>query len=128
VDAPCSGVGTWGRNPHSRWTVQPQDVTELAAIQKQIVHHALAALKPGGRLIYAVCTLTRAETFEVAEAITAQHPELEPLLLENPFNPAKVPTTALTLWPQETGGNGMFLAGWRRKALRWLVAEPGRRR
>lgn len=115
VDAPCSGVGTWGRNPHSRWTVQPQDVTELAVIQKQIVHHALAALKPGGRLIYAVCTLTRAETFEVAEAITAQHPELEPLLLENPFNPAKVPTTALTLWPQETGGNGMFLAGWRRK-------------
>jgi 16S rRNA (cytosine967-C5)-methyltransferase len=116
VDAPCSGIGTWGRNPHSRWTVTPQDVSELAVIQKQILHNAASALKVGGRLFYAVCTLSRAETWEVAAALTEQHPELEPLPLENPFKPGSVPVTALTLWPQDTLGNGMFVAGWRRKA------------
>ncbi len=115
VDAPCSGIGTWGRNPHSRWTVTPQDVSELAAIQKQILHHAAAALKVGGRLTYAVCTLSRAETTEVVKELAAQHPELEPLPLENPFLPGSAPAPTLTLWPQETLGNGMFVAGWRRK-------------
>lgn len=116
VDAPCSGIGTWGRNPHSRWTVTPNDITELAAIQKQILHNAARALKVGGRLVYAVCTLSKAETWDVAQALTEQHPELEALPLENPFSPDKVPSTAVTLWPQETLGNGMFIAAWRRKA------------
>jgi 16S rRNA (cytosine967-C5)-methyltransferase len=114
VDAPCTGLGTWGRNPHSRWTTTQKDVTELAALQKQLLTNAVAALKPGGRLIYAVCTLTRAETLDVAEWFTKEHPELEPLPLANPFAPSQVPNTALTLWPQETQGNGMFIAGWRR--------------
>ncbi len=116
VDAPCSGIGTWGRNPHSRWTVNSQDVSELSVIQRQILHHAAAALKVGGRLVYAVCTLSKEETWDVVTAITAQHPELEPLPLENPFTPGKVPSTALTLWPHETQGNGMFIAAWVRKS------------
>ena len=66
VDAPCSGVGTWQRNPHARWTVSPADVHELAAVQRQLLDHVAGALKPGGRLIYAVCTLTRAETSGLA--------------------------------------------------------------
>ena len=78
VDAPCSGVGTWQRNPHARWTTTPADVRELAAIQRTLLEHVAPALKPGGRLIYAVCTLTHSETIAVTESFTAAHPEFEP--------------------------------------------------
>ena len=78
VDAPCSGVGTWQRNPHARWTTMPNDVRELAAIQRTLLEHVAPALKPGGRLLYSVCTLTRSETTAVAESFTAAHPEFEP--------------------------------------------------
>lgn len=113
VDAPCSGVGTWGRNPHARWTTQPADVRELAAVQAKLLAHAAPALKPGGRLVYAVCTLTRAETAAVAEAFTAAHPELVPAAVFGDRAGAGAP---VFLWPHETGANGMFLAAWRRPA------------
>ena len=61
---------TWHRNPHARWTTRPEDVAELAQIQLRLLRHAVSALKPGGRLIYAVCTLTRAETTAIADALT----------------------------------------------------------
>ena len=87
VDAPCSGVGTWQRNPQGRWTTELRDVKELAEVQKQLLANAVAALKPGGRLIYSVCTLTRSETTEAAEEITRRFPDLKPLPLRNPFQP-----------------------------------------
>src|SRR3954447_26860225 len=81
VDAPCSGVGTWQRNPHARWTTRPEDVRELAEVQKQLLSNAVETLKPSARLVYSVCTLTRMETSEVAESITRQFPQLKPLPL-----------------------------------------------
>ena len=129
VDAPCSGIGTWQRNPHARWTTQPLDVQELAAVQLRLLHHVAPALKSGGRLVYAVCTLSRSETTAVADAFTAAHPEFEP----GPVFPAGSPTSPapvspnppysqpsslnsqLILWPHELNANGMFLAAWRRK-------------
>ncbi|MBL9174952.1 MAG: RsmB/NOP family class I SAM-dependent RNA methyltransferase [Verrucomicrobiales bacterium] len=116
VDAPCSGVGTWGRNPHARWTTTPRDVEELAVLQRDLLSHAAASVKPGGKLVYAVCTLTRAETSGVTDAFTAAHPEFEPVLLSNPFAPNPSPSPSQFLWPQDTGGNGMFVAAWRRRA------------
>lgn len=108
VDAPCSGVGTWQRNPHARWTTQPNDVQELAAVQAQLLNHVAGSLKTGGRLVYSVCTLTRAETTAVADAFTAAHPELEPSsVLGHP--------SSVVLWPQELNANGMFIAAWRKK-------------
>jgi 16S rRNA (cytosine967-C5)-methyltransferase len=127
VDAPCSGVGTWQRNPHARWTAQPKDVHELAAVQASLLNHLAPALKPGGRLVYSVCTLTRAETTAVADAFTAAHPEFEPLppfgvagvadpgaLLRESGPGSATPATGF-LWPQELNANGMFIAQWRRK-------------
>lgn len=102
VDAPCSGVGTWQRNPHARWTTQPKDVHELAAIQAQLLNHVAPSLKSGGRLVYSVCTLTRAETTAVADAFTAAHPDFEP-------------SSARTLWPHELNANGMFIAAWTKR-------------
>jgi 16S rRNA (cytosine967-C5)-methyltransferase len=102
IDAPCSGVGTWQRNPHARWTTQPVDVQELAAVQANLLNHAAPALRSGGRLVYSVCTLTRAETTAIAEAFTASHSEFEPVSVE-------------TLWPHDLNANGMFIAIWKRR-------------
>jgi len=115
VDAPCSGVGTWQRNPHARWTTTLQDVTELAALQKQLLAHAAPSLKPGAKLIYAVCTLTRAETAGVVADFNARFGnEFEPMELP-PLPTLTGHTATLTIWPDNLSGNGMFIAGWQRK-------------
>jgi 16S rRNA (cytosine967-C5)-methyltransferase len=114
VDAPCSGLGTWQRNPHARWTTRPSDVRELAEVQRQLLARVARGVKPGGKLIYSVCTLTRAETNEVAAAFEKESPEFRPLALPNPFKAGEVPIGPLWMWPQDCGGNGMFIAAWRR--------------
>lgn len=114
VDAPCSGLGTWQRNPHARWTTTAGDVRELAAVQRSLLARAAGALKPGGRLVYAVCTLTHLETEGVVDAVAGLAPGLEPLAFANPFSPDTPPAPRLLLWPQATGGNGMFIAAWRK--------------
>jgi 16S rRNA (cytosine967-C5)-methyltransferase len=114
VDAPCSGVGTWQRNPHARWTVTPGDVLELSGLQIALLTNAAGSLKPGGKLIYAVCTLTRSETTGVADAFEKRFPDYRPIEISNPFGRVEAPSTRLWIWPQELGGNGMFVAGWER--------------
>jgi len=118
VDAPCSGVGTWQRNPHARWTATADDVRELAALQLQLLSNTVPALKPGGRLIFAVCTLTRSETIGVVERFQQLHPEMEPLALpvlrEEAAKLGVKGQPAQFVWPQEFHGNGMFVAQWRR--------------
>ena len=119
LDAPCSGVGTWQRNPHARWTTTLQDVQELAEVQKKLLAHMAPSVKPGGKLFYAVCTLTKAETVEVVENFNQSHRDFEPMTLElsggEKIQGRVAPAPALTLWPQDLGGNGMFVAAWRRK-------------
>jgi 16S rRNA (cytosine967-C5)-methyltransferase len=115
MDAPCSGIGTWGRNPHARWTTTVDDVNELAQIQLQLLINATALLKSGGKIYYAVCTLARRETVEVAEKFTKIFPQLRP----HPIAFAPLQTKAkptLTIWPQDLHGNGMFVAAWTRIA------------
>jgi 16S rRNA (cytosine967-C5)-methyltransferase len=117
VDAPCSGVGTWQRNPHARWTTTADDVRELAEVQKKLLTHVAGSLKPGGKLIFSVCTVTRAETTGVAEHFQANHPDFEPLVLPELKSNGRTIGNAPTvmIWPQDLGGNGMYIAGWRRK-------------
>jgi 16S rRNA (cytosine967-C5)-methyltransferase len=115
VDAPCSGIGTWGRNPHARWTLTEKDVLELAEIQKQLLANVCTLLKPGGKLMYSVCTLARAETMEVAANFDAEFPGFERLRLQNLLRPKLAPEDSLWLLPQDTGGNGMFVVGWTRR-------------
>ena len=124
VDAPCSGVGTWQRNPHARWTTIPQDVTELSELQAQLLAHAASAVKPGGKLIYAVCTMTRAETERVVEDFNRTHPEFQamPPSLEGDAKEkengcALSSAATLTIGPQDFGGNGMFIAIWRARRV-----------
>jgi 16S rRNA (cytosine967-C5)-methyltransferase len=114
VDAPCSGIGTWHRNPHARWTTTVQDVRELAEIQFQLLRATRAALKPGGKLVYSVCTLARSETLGVVDRISKDAPELEILPLRNPLEPGSAPSPSLWLNLGQHGGNGMFVAAWRK--------------
>ena len=119
VDAPCSGIGTWQRNPQARWTTPPDDLRELSEIQRRLLANVAPGVKPGGKLIFSVCTLARAETTEVVEHFNAIRPEFEPLAWpeisgsQRPFTPA----AAKIIWPQDLDGNGMFIAGWRRKKV-----------
>jgi 16S rRNA (cytosine967-C5)-methyltransferase len=110
VDAPCSGIGTWQRNPHARWTTTPDDVRELAGLQMRLLTHAVAAVKPGGKLIYSACTLAHAETSGIAQ--TFNHPDFAPLPILNPLVPESKASAQICLLPQQFGGNGMFVAAW----------------
>ena len=117
VDAPCSGIGTWQRNPQARWSTTENDVRELSAIQKTLLTNVAPGVKPSGKLVFSVCTLSRAETTEVVDDFNAKFAaEFEPLVFpEIKLNQRTVSgASSLTLWPQDMGGNGMFIAGWRR--------------
>jgi 16S rRNA (cytosine967-C5)-methyltransferase len=108
IDAPCSGLGTWQRNPQARWTTTPQDVAELADVQLKLLRHAAPSVKPGGRLVYAVCTLTRRETTELATRFERNVPGCE--RVEAPE------TRNGFLLPELTRGNGMYIVVWKRTA------------
>ncbi len=71
VDAPCSGLGVLRRRPDARWRIARTDVPRLAELQLHLLCSAVDLLRPGGRLVYSVCTLTSAETLQVAARMTA---------------------------------------------------------
>jgi len=74
VDAPCTGLGTLRRNPDLRWRQTPEAAASLAAKQTRILAAAARLVKPGGRLVYATCSLLRQENEEVVDAFLAAHP------------------------------------------------------
>ena len=101
VDAPCTGIGTLRRRPEIRFRVSIGDRDRLAALQRSMVEEALRVVRPGGRVIYAVCTVTSAETIEVMSGFDANPPEgLPGRRLEN----------GLLMAPHLTGTDGMFIA------------------
>src|SRR4051812_27507519 len=100
VDAPCSGIGTWGRNPQARWTTTKKDVTELAQMQREILGKVGGSIKPGGKLIYSVCTLAREETSEITEWFSDAHPDFRRLEVANPFSPPRK-QSSFDLLPQD---------------------------
>ena len=73
VDAPCSGLGTLRRNPDLKWRQSPKSLEELQAKQSAILAGAARLLKPGGRLVYATCSLLPQENERVAEALSLIH-------------------------------------------------------
>lgn len=115
VDAPCSGIGTWQRNPQARWTTTETDIRELSELQTRLLGNAAGSVKPGGTLVYSVCTLAFAETSEVATEFSAKHPGFEPLARKNPLSDKPNATAEHWLLPQEINGNGMFISVWRRR-------------
>ncbi len=75
VDAPCSGTGAWRRNPDNKWRLDAASLKSVIALQKQILKTASAFVKPGGTLVYATCSLLRAENEDVVAAFVEACPE-----------------------------------------------------
>jgi 16S rRNA (cytosine967-C5)-methyltransferase len=109
VDAPCAGLGTWSRNPDARWRTTPADVARLATTQSAILGHAADAVRPGGTLVYAVCSLTRAETLDVVAAFLAARPEFAPSPVPHPLRDA-APAPHVWILPWDGPCIGMFIA------------------
>lgn len=126
VDAPCSGLGTLRRNPDLKWRQTPQSVEQLAVRQAGLLRAALRLLRPGGRLVYATCSLLTQENEEVARAFEAeQRAGLEPVSVAGALGKAGVRLEAaeaesagephfLRLWPHRHGTDGFFAAVWQR--------------
>lgn len=75
IDAPCSGTGTFRRNPDLKWRLSPAEMDRINDIQKNILEEASKLVKAGGRLVYATCSMIRRENQDVVEAFLAAHPE-----------------------------------------------------
>ena len=109
VDAPCSGWGTWPRNPDARWRTSKRDVIQCAGRQVKILNNAAWCVKPGGTLVYAACTITRPETEEVVMNFLDQNPGFKLDPFTNPLT-GEPTEGSLQIWPWEGSGDGMFIA------------------
>ncbi len=122
VDAPCSGLGTLRRNPDLKWRQSPEAVQEMAAKQLAILRSAARMLKPGGRLVYATCSLLREENEAVAQAFGEQESGFQVLPAAQALAPLKLADPDalcsgdfLRLWPHRHATDGFFAAVWVRK-------------
>lgn len=114
VDAPCSGLGVLRRNPEARWRLQPADIVVLAERQAMILKQAAALVKPGGRLVYAVCTVTPEETDRQVADFLTRNPDfqLQSLAGSVPENWRVLldDQGCLRSWPHHFGLDGFFAA------------------
>jgi len=122
VDAPCTGSGTWRRNPDAKWRLKPGDLEELTALQAEILDSAQRLVRPGGRLIYVTCSLLLEENERQVERFLAGHEEFK-LLPIAPIWQATVggdcPARGevLRLSPARNGTDGFFVAVLERAAV-----------
>jgi len=109
VDAPCSGWGTWSRNPDARWRTSKREVVQCATRQLRMLENAIWCVKPGGTLVYAVCTLTRPETDEVVANFLDRHPGFALDPFSSPLDATPTDGT-LRIRPWQGPGDAMFVA------------------
>lgn len=120
LDVPCSGLGALRRNPEARWRLRPEDLARLPVTQLEICERAASLPGPGGRIIYATCTLLRKENEQVVERFVHAHPGFEvmpvkAILGRERSAPITDPTgTFLSVGPDTHGTDGFFAAVLRR--------------
>ncbi len=118
VDAPCSGFGTLRRNPDLKWRHDAGAVSELAAKQLRILNAAAKLPKPGGRLVYATCSILAEENEAVADRFAAAHPEFKPLSCRELLAAQRIVLDTgerLRLWPHRHATDGFFAAAFERR-------------
>ena len=127
MDAPCTGLGTLRRNPDLKWRQSLQGVEEMAVKQAAILESAARMVKPGGRLVYATCSILPQENEAVAEAFGAAHTDFVAQDAAEVLEGLKVEQAAslcsggedgrryLRLWPHRHGTDGFFAAAWTRQ-------------
>ncbi len=108
VDAPCSGTGTWRRNPESRWRLTPSQIERYCATQARLLDIAAALARPGGRLCYVVCSLLDEEGTNQIDAFLARQPEWK---VENSaLSFGENRNNGIRLSPFRDGTDGFFIA------------------
>jgi 16S rRNA (cytosine967-C5)-methyltransferase len=110
VDAPCSGLGAARRRPELLWRPPRRALAGLARLQVAILVGVADLVRPGGRLVYSVCTFPRAETEAALRAFASKRPDFEPVDVPGPDGPAP----AHRLWPHRHDTDAMFYAGFHR--------------
>lgn len=112
VDAPCSGTGTWRRNPDARWRVLGAGLDSLLPLQGSILASAARLVKPGGRLVYATCSMLHEENEEQVAAFLAAHPAFRVVTLREaaPQLTDSAHPDHLSLTPARHGTDGFFAA------------------
>jgi 16S rRNA (cytosine967-C5)-methyltransferase len=108
VDAPCSGTGTWRRNPEARWRLTRQQLQRHVATQARLLDLAADLVRPGGRLLYVVCSLLDAEGADQSAAFLARHPDWA--VQDLPLQAGRARGTGLRLTPFHDGTDGFFIA------------------
>jgi 16S rRNA (cytosine967-C5)-methyltransferase len=101
LDAPCTGLGTLRRRPEIRHRLRPESAAESGRVQRQMLDAAVSLLRPGGRLVYSVCTVTPEETTDVVADVDSRAPE---------GMPGSAIAGGILLAPHLTGSDGMFVA------------------
>src|SRR5262249_54579247 len=118
-DVPCSGLGTLRRNPEARWRLQPADLAELPLRQRAILERYAPLVAPGGRLVYATCTVDAAENDGVVDAFLAAHPAFVEVPAKEILGRARAEAIGdgvrLRLWPHVHDTDGFFAAVLRRR-------------
>jgi 16S rRNA (cytosine967-C5)-methyltransferase len=113
VDAPCSSSGTWRRNPDLRWRFYGPSLDEILAMQSEILDRVADKVKPGGRLVYATCSLFAEENERQVTAFLERHPDYKVLPLKDAW-PFKTPIPCdgeyLRMTPKQHGTDGFFAA------------------
>jgi 16S rRNA (cytosine967-C5)-methyltransferase len=116
LDAPCSGLGLLRRHPELKWRWEERSVERLARLQRELLANLVPAVRPGGLLIYSVCTTTDEEGPEQARWLTATFPQLQPdPPTDPPLSRLWAGEAALTLWPHRHDTDGFFIARFRRR-------------
>lgn len=122
VDAPCTGTGTWRRNPDAKWRLKPADLAELTEIQARILESASRLVKPGGRLVYATCSLLREEDEDQVGRFLEAHGEFSLVPVVRPWRAVTgraLPCAGdmLRLTPAKHGTDGFFVAVLQRRKV-----------
>lgn len=113
VDAPCSGIGTWHRNPDARWRTNADEIRKLVAVQSALLVRCGTCVRPGGVLVYATCTLTRPENDDVVRGFLEAAREFQPDTFPNPLDGSSC-HGQMWIYPWPHSCNGMYIARLRR--------------
>jgi 16S rRNA (cytosine967-C5)-methyltransferase len=113
VDAPCSGTGTWRRQPELRWRLTAPRLAELMDLQDRLLDQAAGLVRPGGRLVYATCSVLGCENQDRVAAFHARNPGFVPLNLAEHWPGARPPglDQDFRASPAKTGTDGFYCAG-----------------
>lgn len=121
IDAPCTGTGTWRRNPDAKWRVRPGALAERVKEQAGLLDRATSLVKPGGRIAYVTCSVLAEENDDQVRTFVARHPEFAPVAAEesasalgmraNEFLAAvRVSREGLLMTPRRTGTDAFYIS------------------